>query len=36
MKQEIFENNVINDLRFVPYEDFIGVGLENGIFLKKI
>ena len=30
MKQEIFENNIINDLQFIPYEDFIGVGLDNG------
>lgn len=30
MKQEIFENDAIHDLKFVPYEDFIGVGLENG------
>lgn len=32
MKQEMFENNLINDLKFVPFEDFIGVGLENGFF----
>lgn len=31
MKQEIMEEGIINDLKFVPYEDFIGVGLENGI-----
>lgn len=27
--------SIINDLKFVPYEDFIGVGLENGIFSIK-
>ena len=26
----MFENNYINDLKFSPYEDFLGVGLENG------
>ncbi len=26
----MFENSVINNLKFAPYEDFLGVGLENG------
>lgn len=30
MKQEIFENNHINDVKFAPYEDFVGLGLDNG------
>ena len=36
MKQEMFENNLINDLKFIPFEDFIGVGLETGFFLYII
>lgn len=32
MKQEIFENGQINDLKFAPYEDFLGVGLDIGEF----
>ena len=26
----MFDNGVINNLKFAPYEDFLGVGLENG------
>ena len=35
MKQEIMGESIISDLKFVPYEDFIGVGLENGILSIK-
>lgn len=30
MKQEMMENAQISDLEFVPYEDFLGVGLDIG------
>ena len=30
MKQELFDNGQICDLKFVPYEDFLGVGLDIG------
>ena len=30
MKHESPEHSVITDAKFVPYEDFLGVGLDGG------
>ena len=36
MKHENNNYKIINDLAFSPYEDFLGIGLDGGIFNSNL
>ena len=34
MKHENKDYKIINDLAFAPYEDFLGIGIDGGIYIN--